>query len=292
MSKRPLDSMMPEPSKKQKESIASKLECIFPIPEWLKGQDGRGRTAFMTYGRYQPAHLGHKSVFDKLVMLAREDKNNSGHSESDWLASNDLPASNVFVFASPTVDKPRVTSNITRKRATSVKPSRYPLPPDLKVRLMEEQTALYQNPAINIINMATPKNQVDGRRDPAAAIKLLLVCYDHVVMLVGSDRVNDFAWLGMDPRVTIMSAGQRDDTADGVMGMSGTKVRNAVMRGDIEAAKKGMTYGAVTDNTLDTVIETLQNAMTNRGGKSRKHKARKPTTRKHKTRKHRTRKHR
>ena len=272
MSKRPLDSMVPESSKKQKETIASKLECIFPIPEWLKGQDGRGKIAFMTYGRYQPAHLGHKLVFDKLVMLAREDKNNSGHSESDWLGSNGHPASNVFVFASPTVDKPRMSSNMTRKRTTSVKPSRYPLPPDLKVRLMEEQTALYQNPEINIINMAASKNQVDGRRDPAAAIKLLLACYDHVIMLVGSDRVNDFSWLGMDPRVTIMSAGERDDNADGVMGMSGTKVRAAVMRGDIETAKRGMSYGAVTDNTLDAVIETLQNAMANKGGKYKKRK--------------------
>ena len=272
MSKRPLDSVISASSKRQRNTIAQKFECIFPIPNWLKGTDGRGTVAFITYGRYQPAHLGHKAVFDKLVSMAIEDKNTRGYANSDWNGSDGSPASNVFVFASPTVDKQRPPTNSTRKRVTSVRPSRYPLPPDLKVRLMEEQTSLYQNPEINIINMAASKNQVDGRRDPAAAIKLILACYDHVIMLVGSDRVNDFSWLGMDPRVTIMSAGQRDDNVEGVMGMSGTKVRAAVMRGDIETAKKGMSYGAVTDKTLDAVIETLQSAMANKGGKYKKRK--------------------
>ena len=271
MSKRPLDSLINYTSKKQKEDIAEKLQCIFPIPLWLKNQEGMGRVAFMTYGRYQPAHTGHKAVFDKLVMMAREDKIESGHENSGWEGVDGKPASNVFVFASPTVDKPRSTTKSVR---SSVKPGRYPLHPDLKTRIMEEQTALYEKPAVNIINMASPKNQAYGRRDPAAAIKLLLACYESVVMLVGSDRVKDFAWLGANPRVTILSAGERKENDDGVMGMSGTKLRNAVMKGDFESAKRGMAYGAVTDNTLDTVIESLHSAMTARGGRrTRKHKS-------------------
>jgi hypothetical protein len=270
MAKRSRDSLIEYASKKQKSEVADKLQCIFPVPQWLKENDDMGRIAFMTYGRYQPAHTGHKAVFDKLVNMSREDKIKSGNENSNWESSDGRIASNVFVFASPTVDKPKSI----RKNSSSVKPGRYPLHPNLKTRLMEEQTSLYEKPSINVINMAATKHNVNGRRDPAAALKLLLACYNNVVMLVGSDRVKDFAWLGTNPRVTILSAGERDEKDDGIMGMSGTKLRNAVMRGDYEAAKRGMSYGAVTDNTLDTVIESLRSAMAGRGGRSCRRKTR------------------
>ena len=274
MSKRQLESVFPETSKRVKESAAEKLRCIFPVPKWLIENDGMGRVAFMTYGRYQPAHIGHKSVFDKLVEMSRVDKTESGFENASWESSGGEVASNVFVFASPTVDKARPPVSTTRKRVTAVKPGRYPLSPDLKTQLMEEQTALYENPRINIINMASPKNQADGRRDPWAAVRLLLACYNHVFMLVGSDRVKDFAWIAQDPRVTVMSAGERDEKALGAMGMSGTKLREAVQRGDDETAMAGMRYGAVTDNTLARVIQALRSAMQKGGRKWRMRKTR------------------
>ena len=289
MTKREIESDMSQPSKKARETIAEKLQCVFPVPEWLINEDGKGRIAFITYGRYQPAHIGHKAVFDKLVNMSRLDKDESGHSTSNWMSIDGRRASNVFVFASPTVDKPRTVTNTTRKRVTAAKPGRYPIPPELKTKLMEEQTALYENPSINVINMAAPKNQAYGRRDPAAAVKLILACYEQVVMLVGSDRVNDFAWIAANPRVTVKSAGQRDEGAEGVMGMSGTKLRSAVMSGDFESAKQGMKYGAVTDNTLDTIIETLRSALTNRGGKNTRRTQKRVTRRKKINRKRRTR---
>lgn len=60
--------------------------------------------------------------------------------------------------------------------------------------------------------------------------KLADAGYKHVIFIVGSDRVNDFA-KNMEPYTSdfdtfkVVSAGQRDPDAEGTKGMSGSKMR-------------------------------------------------------------------
>ena len=69
--------------------------------------------------------------------------------------------------------------------------------------------------------------------------------YDKLVMVVGSDRVKDFKALlnkynGVDSThgsykyedIQIVSAGERDPDAEGVSGMSASKMRAAAASGD------------------------------------------------------------
>ena len=76
--------------------------------------------------------------------------------------------------------------------------------------------------------------------------------YDKLVMVVGSDRVDDFTSLlnsynGIKSKhgfyefkeIEIISAGERDPDADGASGMSASKMRKAATQGDFEAFQSG-----------------------------------------------------
>ena len=84
--------------------------------------------------------------------------------------------------------------------------------------------------------------------------------YDNLVMVVGSDRVNDFKSLlnkynGVDSQhgfykykdIQIVSAGERDPDAEGATGMSASKMRAAAASGDYDSFALGLpddyTYG-------------------------------------------------
>ena len=76
--------------------------------------------------------------------------------------------------------------------------------------------------------------------------------YDKLVMVVGSDRVDDFTSLlnsynGIKSKhgfyefkeIEVISAGERDPDADGASGMSASKMRKAATQGDFEAFQMG-----------------------------------------------------
>jgi nicotinic acid mononucleotide adenylyltransferase len=110
------------------------------------------------------------------------------------------------------------------------KPPKDPLPFEMKVSMFAR---------------AFPQVEVwDGRekevRTPYDALSVMAERFDHIIMVVGSDRVGDFARMeryareyGAD-RFEVVSAGERDPDADGVAGMSASKARGLAMAGDVE----------------------------------------------------------
>jgi hypothetical protein len=117
--------------------------------------------------------------------------------------------------------------------------------------------------------------------NPNAAIKMLLDCYNEVVMYVGSDRVAAFQWLkkAYSGKVEIRSAGEeRDDTSESVAGMSSSKIRRAAvdLKGldssdsDYVLVKENLGVGT---NMTDDVIDKIKRAYSKAGGKKRKRKA-------------------
>lgn len=74
--------------------------------------------------------------------------------------------------------------------------------------------------------------------------------YHHVTMVAGSDRVDEFKKLinkynGPDGEyhfksVNVVSAGERDPDAEGVEGISGTKMRAHAANNDLESFKTGL----------------------------------------------------
>ena len=89
-----------------------------------------------------------------------------------------------------------------------------------------------------------------------AQLKLLTGKYDHIIMVAGSDRVQEFQKIldqynGKDftfKSVKAVSAGSRDPDAEGVTGMSASKMRLAAKNNDFASFKQGLPVNYTTTN--------------------------------------------
>ena len=80
------------------------------------------------------------------------------------------------------------------------------------------------------------------------AAKLSAEGYKNLVMIAGSDRIDEYQKLldkynGKDFKfnsIKVVSAGERDPDADGAAGMSGTKMREAAIKNDFKAFRSGI----------------------------------------------------
>ena len=172
-----------------------------------------GDTAVFTFGRFNPPTTGHEKLIDA---LAREQSKNSG--------------SMMYVFPSQ-----------------SQNPKKDPLPFSLKVAYMRKMFPKY---AKNI------KANKKIRMVFDIAVFLHNKGHRAIVMVVGSDRVAEFDKLlntynGVDGRhgyygfddIKVVSAGERDPDAEGVTGMSASKMRAAASEGDFDSFKTGVPAG-------------------------------------------------
>lgn len=93
----------------------------------------------------------------------------------------------------------------------------------------------------NVIQSSPAKNLID-------ILKTLQSKFKELTLVVGSDRVSEFETLlnkynGKDftfAKITVVSAGERDPDAEGVEGMSASKMRAAVQSGDQEKFISGL----------------------------------------------------
>ena len=172
-----------------------------------------GDTAIFTFGRFNPPTTGHEKLIDA---LAREQSKNSG--------------SLMYVFPSQ-----------------SQNPKKDPLPFAIKVAYMRKMFPKY---AKNIMANKKIRMVFD------IAVELHNKGHRSIVMVVGSDRVTEFEGLlnkynGVNGRhgyygfdnIEVVSAGERDPDAEGVSGMSASKMRAAASGGDFDSFKTGVPSG-------------------------------------------------
>ena len=171
-----------------------------------------GDTAVFTFGRFNPPTTGHEKLIDA---LARESKKVSG--------------SKMYVFASHSQD-----------------PKKNPLPYPKKIEYMKKMFPKYKS------NITTAKQ----RNVFEVATFLHDKGHRAVVMVVGSDRVDEFdrllneyngvqgrhGYYGFDS-IEVVSAGERDPDAEGVEGMSASKMRAAAAEGEFDQFKQGLPSG-------------------------------------------------
>ena len=168
-----------------------------------------GDTAVFTFGRFNPPTSGHEKVVNA---VAAQQKKNSG--------------SKMYVYASHSND-----------------PKRNPLSHSKKVAYMRKMLPKYKrnivaSKARNIFEIATELHDKGHRA---------------IVMVVGSDRVTEFDELlntynGVEGRhgyygfdnIEVISAGERDPDAEGITGMSATKMRDEAEGGNFDSFKTGI----------------------------------------------------
>lgn len=182
------------------------------MQKFFEFMEAREKTAVFTFGRFNPPTTGHEKLIEKVASIAS--KNNA----------------DFFIYPSHTES-----------------PKKDPLPHVKKVAYMKKMFPKYSS---NIIASTVDKTAIN------VAVSLYDKGYTSCFMVVGSDRINEFNSLitkynGVKARhgyykfdkFEVVSAGERDPDAEGVTGMSASKMRSAAASNDFVAFEKGLPKG-------------------------------------------------
>ena len=161
-----------------------------------------GKKVVFTWGRFNPPTIGHGVVMDRVAAEAKS------------------RGADFKIYASKSED-----------------PRKNPLTFKDKIKFLKQSFPKYSrnvdsNPRLNTI---------------LKVMASLEKKYSEVVVIVGSDRQQEFNKLlhvynGREydfEKIDVVSAGERDPDAEGVSGMSASKMRKAAADGDYKSFKKG-----------------------------------------------------
>ena len=169
--------------------------------------DGKGSVT-ITFGRFNPPTNGHEKLLDAVRSIAKGE--------------------DYFIYPSRTFDN-----------------KKNPLDPDTKIAFMKQ---LFADHSQHIINNDALRSIFDVLK------QLSSEGYHSVNIVVGEDRVKEFQGLsskynGIEynfEEINVVSAGDRDPDAEGVEGMSASKMRAAASRNDTQVFLSGMPKGTPT----------------------------------------------
>lgn len=210
-----------EPSK-PKVAPEEKLKAKAAEPEAGTGAGEMSDTLTVAFGRFNPPTVGH----EKLLKAAKKAS-----------AGSDLK-----IYPSRTQDA-----------------KKNPLDPDMKISYMKK---MFPDFAENIVN-----------DDEMRSIFNVLVTaaeqgYVNVNIVVGSDRQAEFENLAQKYNgdlyefdlIRVISAGVRDADAEGVEGMSASKMRKAVVDGDFKSFRRG-TPKTLDDGDTQALFDAVRSGM-------------------------------
>ena len=170
-------------------------------------QPEEGPTLTIVFGRFNPPTIGHEKTLN--------------------MAKKVSVGGDVKIYPSRTQD-----------------PKKNPLDPDMKISYMKKIFPKFEDNIINDPDMKTIFDVLVTADEDG---------YSNVNIVVGSDRQAEFENLAQKYNgelynfnlIRVVSAGIRDADAEGVEGMSASKMRKAVIDGDFESFRRG------TPKTLD-----------------------------------------
>jgi hypothetical protein len=167
-------------------------------------------TVVFTFGRFNPPTTGHEKLIEKVAAVAKKE------------------SADFMVFPSH-----------------SQNPKKDPLTHKDKISFMKKMFPKYSR---NIINNKKAKTAID------IATMLYGMGYKSCTMVVGGDRLTEFKTLlnkynsvegkhgfyDFKGGINVVSAGERDPDAEGVTGMSASKMRAAAAANDYDSFKNGL----------------------------------------------------
>ena len=197
-----------------------------PAPK-AKGQEEQpeeeeGDTLTVVFGRFNPPTVGHEKLLKS--------------------ASKVAAGGNLKIYPSRTQDA-----------------KKNPLDPNTKVSYMRKMFPEYGEQIINDPDMKSIFDVLTNADKDG---------YVNVNIVVGSDRQAEFENLAQKyngdlytfDMIRVVSAGVRDADAEGVEGMSASKMRKAVMDGDFKSFRKG-TPKALDDGETQTLFDAVRQGM-------------------------------
>ena len=231
------------------------------------------------YGRYADVrgNVTHMSKDGKLVKLSPGqdpgvEQQNGGEETADGTGAVDQGSISITFgrFNPPTIGHETLINRVAREAKSSggeyrIYPSRSqdpkknPLDPGTKIKFMRQA---YPDHANSIISS-------DGMRTIFDVLTALdSEGYSSVNIIVGGDRVSEFTSLANKyngklynfDEINVVSAGDRDPDADGIEGMSASKMRKAAAEGDFDTFQQGIPKG-VSKQGKEELFMTLRTSM-------------------------------
>jgi uncharacterized protein YbgA (DUF1722 family) len=134
-----------------------------------------------------------------------------------------------------------------------------PLDPDMKVGFMKKMFPEYEENIVNDADMKSIFNVLTTADEQG---------YRNVNIIVGSDRQSEFENLATKyngdlydfENIRVISAGVRDADAEGVEGMSASKMRKAVMDDDFKAFRSGIPK-ELSDGDTQALFDAVRSGM-------------------------------
>ena len=134
-----------------------------------------------------------------------------------------------------------------------------PLDPDMKISYMKKMFSDFEEEIINDSEMKTIFDVLSTAFEDG---------YKNVNIIVGADRQAEFENLATKyngelydfDNIRVISAGVRDSDAEGVEGMSASKLRKAVLDDDMEGFKKGTPKG-LKDADVQALFDAVRTGM-------------------------------
>ncbi len=191
-------------------------------PEKETQKSGDGETITVAFGRFNPPTVGH----GKLLAAAKKAS-----------AGGDLK-----IYPSRTQD-----------------PKKNPLDPDMKISFMKKMFPDFDENIVNDDEMKSIFSVLTAAGEQR---------YKNVNIIVGSDRQSEFENLAQKYNgelynfelIRVISAGVRDADAEGVEGMSASKMRKAVVDGDFDSFRKG-TPKNLDDGDTQSLFDAVRTGM-------------------------------
>jgi hypothetical protein len=186
--------------------------------------------AVFTFGRFQPPTTGHEVLVRGLIALA---------------AAREADA---YVFVSSNQEKKKTNNPLTVAQKVGYMRKQYPA-------------------GVTIVDTTEEKCTNLG----AIVEWLKAAGYTKLVMGVGSDRVPGFRRIfEKEGLVEVVPIGEKRTSGNSVAGMSGTKLRAAAARGNLNTFKRGVMIGDATEENAAVLMSNVRAGMGLEGGSSKK----------------------
>jgi len=156
-------------------------------------------------------------------------------------------------------DKVAVGGDLKIYPSRTQDPKKNPLDPDMKISFMKKMFPDYEESIINDDEMKSIFNVLIAAAEAG---------YVNVNIVVGSDRQAEFENLAQKYNgdlydfdlIRVVSAGVRDADAEGVEGMSASKMRKAVVDDDFESFRRG-TPKTLDDGDTQSLFDAVRQGM-------------------------------
>ena len=229
-------------AKGDEEPAASQPRAASPAPQKAPQATQEPSAAPQGASQAEPEEGGEGDAGVLTVVFGRFNPPTVGHEKLLKAAAKASAGGNLKIYPSRTQD-----------------PKKNPLDPNTKISYMRKMFPEYGEQIINDPDMKSIFDVlVNADKDG----------YANVNIIVGSDRQAEFENLAQKyngdlynfDQIRVISAGVRDADAEGVEGMSASKMRKAVMDGDIKAFRKG-TPKALDDGETQTLFDAIRQGM-------------------------------